>query len=408
MLNTVRTIWCLILLVCTVIPAAAQSTATYKVTFTSTWSAATHPTDFPANPHYSGMIGVTHDAGAVFWQPGSLASPGIKQMAETGNNSTINSEFGTAVTAGTAEFIVNGSGLSSPGSIEKTFTISQGHSRVTFVAMVAPSPDWFVGVHGENLFVGGSWVDKTITAFAYDAGTDDGVTYSSSNAPSMPPQNIVQITGSPINGVAVGEYKFELQTLPVELAEFSGVRDGNAAVLRWQTASEQNSAGFAVEHSRQIGSSSSEPTFSPFAETVFVTSAGNSLVTETYSQRIENLEPGAHRFRLRMVDLDGSYSYSSTLEIDIALPNSHQLSRAYPNPFSSATSFSLQVAERQSVTIEVFDVLGQRVMELGSETLDPGAARIYQINASTLESGVYFVRATGDSFTDTQRLILAK
>ena len=39
----------------------AGGDARYRVTFQATWSAETHPTNFPANPHFSGLVGATHN-----------------------------------------------------------------------------------------------------------------------------------------------------------------------------------------------------------------------------------------------------------------------------------------------------------------------------------------------------------
>jgi len=62
-----------------------DSVASYTVTFTSTWSASTHPVDFPTSAHFSGLIGATHSNRVVFWRTGELASPGIQAMAELGS-----------------------------------------------------------------------------------------------------------------------------------------------------------------------------------------------------------------------------------------------------------------------------------------------------------------------------------
>jgi hypothetical protein len=53
--------------------------------------------------------------------------------------------------------------------------------------MIAPSPDWFVGVADLPLIQGGRWVDSlTVELRGWDAGTDDGTTYIAMNAPSSP------------------------------------------------------------------------------------------------------------------------------------------------------------------------------------------------------------------------------
>ncbi|MEE9368331.1 MAG: spondin domain-containing protein [Pontiella sp.] len=180
--------------------ASATASAEYRVTFNSTWSAATHPTNFPASEHYSPLIGGTHNQNVIFWQPGALASSGIETMAETGNPSPLSAEVSSAITAGNAQYILNGGGLgNSPGSIQMSFDISQDYPRVSLVTMIAPSPDWFVGVHDLNLFANGDWAELvTVSLLPYDAGTDDGTSYESANADSSPQQPIQTITGFPL------------------------------------------------------------------------------------------------------------------------------------------------------------------------------------------------------------------
>ena len=65
--------------------------------------------------------------------------------------------------------------------------------------MIAPSPDWFVGVHGLNFIEAGDWVDNlSVDLLPYDAGTDSGVSFNSPNAPTVPPQPIRRLTEPPV------------------------------------------------------------------------------------------------------------------------------------------------------------------------------------------------------------------
>ena len=66
-----------------------ETEARYRVTFTATWSAETHPTNFPSGPHFSGLVGATHHGGVRLWQTGEIASDGIELMAETGGKSEL-------------------------------------------------------------------------------------------------------------------------------------------------------------------------------------------------------------------------------------------------------------------------------------------------------------------------------
>lgn len=183
--------------------------ATYRVTFDATWSVQTHPTDFPNNAHFSPLIGATHRDGFHFWESGMLATAGMESMAETGATSQLTGEINTAIANDDAEFRLTGSGPNSPGMTSVTFDITSAHPAVTLVTMIAPSPDWFVGVDGLQLFENGAWHDElVIPLMPYDAGTDDGTMYTSANANSNPAQPITMIAGYPFQGVPLGTFTF--------------------------------------------------------------------------------------------------------------------------------------------------------------------------------------------------------
>jgi spondin N len=184
-----------------VTPAATPApTARYSVTFEATWDAATHPGDFPPNPHFSGLIGGTHNASVSFWQPGGLASEGIRLMAERGRQSPLDLEVDAAARAGTAQHLLRGGDVpSSPGSVALEFDLSTGFPLVTLVTMVAPSPDWFVGVSGLSLLENGTWVqEKSVDLVPWDAGTDSGATYRAADRATAPPAGIHLLTGAPV------------------------------------------------------------------------------------------------------------------------------------------------------------------------------------------------------------------
>lgn len=181
-------------------PPLAPTQARYSVVFDSTWSETTHPTDFPDNAHYSGLIGGTHSSAVTFWEVGALASEGIRQMAERGRKSPLDGEVMQAIAAGTAQYVLSGPDLrTSPASTSMEFDITQSFSLVTLVSMVAPSPDWFVGVSRLPLFVNGQWVDEIkVDLYAHDAGTDSGTSYESPDEETVPRRPIAQLTGYPV------------------------------------------------------------------------------------------------------------------------------------------------------------------------------------------------------------------
>ncbi len=193
---------------------AMASEAEYEVTFQATWSAATHPQDFPSNPHFSGLIGGTHNGSVSFWDVGGSASPGIEDMAETGDKSPLDSEVNAAISAGTGFSLISGFAVNpSPGSTVKTFQMRSTHPLVTLVTMIAPSPDWFVGVSGLRLFENGAWKDNVVVDLdPYDSGTDSGSTFTSLNDDTDPQEPITNLSDAfPFTGTPpLGTFTFRL------------------------------------------------------------------------------------------------------------------------------------------------------------------------------------------------------
>ena len=189
----------------------ASDTAIYSVTFNATWSATTHPTDFPSGAHFSPLIGAVHNDSASFWASGETATPGIEQMAETGGTGLLTREIRAEI-PDNAISVVNGRGIGSPASTTiSEVLVTLDHPLITLVTMIAPSPDWFVGTAGQSMqdeF--GQWVDElTFVLYPYDSGTDDGTSYRSPNADSSPKQAIKRLKGvSPFSDEPIGTYTF--------------------------------------------------------------------------------------------------------------------------------------------------------------------------------------------------------
>ena len=134
-------------------------------------------------------------------------------MAESGQTGALSGEVNTETSAGRVAKVLLGLDLDpTPGSTSFTFDIDENHPLVTLVTMIAPSPDWFVGVAGVNLFEGGDWVSTaTFMLTPWDAGTDTGSTYVSEDQATEPPANISAISGGPLSSQSLGTFTFEKQ-----------------------------------------------------------------------------------------------------------------------------------------------------------------------------------------------------
>lgn len=157
--------------------------ASYQVVVTGLWKVTDFATNFPSNAHFSPIVGMTHDSSTSLFSEDSIASSGLIQVAETGKTTIITTEINDKITNSKAEFLLNGSGIS-PGTGKSTFTftVNSSNAHLSLVSMLAPSPDWFIGIDSLNLLDNGEWLSsKTINLEVYDSGSDSGVSFSSAN-----------------------------------------------------------------------------------------------------------------------------------------------------------------------------------------------------------------------------------
>jgi hypothetical protein len=180
---------------------ADSQSATYRVTFTATWSDKTHPhAGFPAHAFFSPLIGGVHSNRAVYWKVGGLASPAIKLMAEEGIPDGLASEVKADIDHGLALAVLSSPMTTdSPGSNTiAAFQVTKDFPLVTLVSMFAPTPDWFTGVSGLSLLgENGNWVkSKVVMLYPFDAGTEQNLQYALHQPPEPKRRPIYSLSGS--------------------------------------------------------------------------------------------------------------------------------------------------------------------------------------------------------------------
>ena len=86
--------------------------------------------------------------------------------------------------------------VSTPNGYNSTKIMVQNmYSMVSLISMIAPSPDWFVGVDSYDLCGMNGWKEKvTMYLLPWDAGTEDGLTYKLDNTETNPVDVIMRIT----------------------------------------------------------------------------------------------------------------------------------------------------------------------------------------------------------------------
>jgi photosystem II stability/assembly factor-like uncharacterized protein len=89
------------------------------------------------------------------------------------------------------------------------------------------------------------------------------------------------------------------------------------------------------------------------------------------------------------------------------LPKEYFLFQNYPNPFNPSTNIEFQIPRNGNVSLELFDILGRKVMTLVDEEKVAGRYNV-SFNASNLSSGVYFYTLRTNNFIQTKKMILIR
>ncbi len=209
--------------------------------------------------------------------------------------------------------------------------------------------------------------------------------------------NFVSTTGSTVNGAqhyisnTLPVTNFTSLTaaqenaLPVTLVGFQVKRVENATVLYWQTSEEINSDHFEIQQSEDLRR---------WSALGIVNAAKESSQHKDYFFRDAAERFGTQYYRLKMVDTDGSFAYSSIQSIRLG---SSGLISAYPNPVVD----KLQIGAREALaSVKVTDLAGKAFLELAKPK--PGQ----EFSLKNYPAGTYLVKIeTAAGKTETIKII---
>jgi hypothetical protein len=89
------------------------------------------------------------------------------------------------------------------------------------------------------------------------------------------------------------------------------------------------------------------------------------------------------------------------------VPHEFVLHQNYPNPFNPSTSIRYGLPQRSTVSLSIFNTLGQRVATLVKGEQEAGYHEV-MFNATGFSSGIYFYRMTAGNFVETKKLLLLR
>lgn len=184
--------------------------------------------------------------------------------------------------------------------------------------------------------------------------------------------------------------------LPVVLTEFKGAIRNTDALLSWTTASEINSKAFEIERSfdGKVFNYVSSQKAKGNSNTKSVYNYLDNGIFETYATVY---------YRLKSVDLNGSYTYSSTIRLDAEKTKANSIA-VYPNPFTTSFTASVNATSDGLATIEVYDLQGTQVLVQNAQVV-AGANTIIISNTEQLKSGIYVVKIVANQQVKTLKLV---
>ena len=198
--------------------------------------------------------------------------------------------------------------------------------------------------------------------------------------------------------------------LAVQLASFSATTLTTGVQLEWTTLSETNSQGFYVE--RRPKNAGSYKTVSDL-----IPGAGTSLEEHHYQWTDTKVTDGAYNYRLKLVDLNGTYTYSNAIVVAVSgvlgvddtklLPTEFALGQNYPNPFNPTTDISYQLPVASHVKLTVYNMLGQEAATLVNGMQEAGYKSV-EFDASKMPSGLYLYKLTAGTYTSVHKMVLIK
>jgi hypothetical protein len=177
---------------------------------------------------------------------------------------------------------------------------------------------------------------------------------------------------------------------PVELLEFTGKLAGNSVQLQWTTANEVNADGFFILRS-------TDGIY--FNEIGWMKATGESEKSQRYAFSDDALPSGqAIYYRLRQMDLDGSFFLSDIVEIS-RMDLSHSPVLIYPNPASDKVTLFFPETPGSAIVIEMTDMRGKIVRDF--QFL---AEQELELDLNGLAAGMYLLRVETEAFMEVRKI----
>ncbi|XP_066152781.1 spondin-2 [Euwallacea fornicatus] len=223
----------------------------YKVVLHTFWSRESFPKHYPdwrPPASWSKVFGRSHDKSFVLFRLGKKSSAGVKEFAETGRTDLL--ELQSQGEGGIYDEFNAPPINTGVGRTEAEFFVDGNHSRISLMAKIVPSPDWFIGIDSFDLCVNGNWLDSiTIEVDPVDAGTDNGFTFTAPNWPTDPQGEAYRITAQyPAHPAGSFFYPYLKRLPPIATFQFIKIKEYELSEVFHHSEDDQKYEVLKMEH----------------------------------------------------------------------------------------------------------------------------------------------------------------
>ncbi len=189
----------------------------------------------------------------------------------------------------------------------------------------------------------------------------------------------------------------DLSSQPIKVSSFSAIPQGCQIQVQWIVTSTENAKVIGLERKEEGGDYTLIKSYDV---------APNSSQIETYLYEDRGVKKGMeYYYRLSLEDLDGSINKTSARRVKSECDSDVPEIMVYPNPSRDIFNLELDNLQDQSISIEIFDMIGRRVFE---KSLDIATSKELElINLTGYSSGHYHLNVmSGDGFQKSVKLLL--
>lgn len=188
--------------------------------------------------------------------------------------------------------------------------------------------------------------------------------------------------------------------IPIVLSAISASCQSGEVTLQWKTMQEDNAYGFTVERSLSQGRE--------WNERGFIASREVLGMENTYSWQDRDPGTGVETrwYRLRMIDNDGTSTYSPVIKVECSQVANLAFDVIYPNPVHDEAVLNITMPSGERGEIVVRDINGRECKILHISTLPSASTTSYLFPVSDLRPGLYFVTLATDHAQLTRKMLV--